>query len=121
MVLGHEVVGVVSSPAADGSGPAAGTRVAVHPAQVCGHCAYCLRDEQNLCTELRYLGSAARLPHTDGGFAERMVVPARRLVPIPDGLDLRTAALAEPASIALHGLNRLSKLGFRLEGANVLV
>ncbi|GAB3408031.1 MDR/zinc-dependent alcohol dehydrogenase-like family protein [Flindersiella endophytica] len=121
MVLGHEVVGVVDSPAADGSGPAAGTRVAVHPAQVCGRCAYCLHDEQNLCTELRYLGSAARVPHTDGGFAERMVVPASRLVTIPDGLDLRTAALAEPASIALHGLNRLGRLGFRLEGADVLV
>ncbi|SEG87905.1 L-idonate 5-dehydrogenase [Nonomuraea solani] len=121
MVLGHEVVGVVAEQAADGSGPPVGARVAVHPARVCGHCAYCLRGEQNLCADLRYLGSAARTPHTDGGFAERLVVPAHRLVPIPEGLDLRTAALAEPASIALHGLRRVRQIGRRVEGADVLV
>ena len=32
MVLGHEIVGVVVRAAADGTGPAAGTPVAVHPA-----------------------------------------------------------------------------------------
>jgi L-idonate 5-dehydrogenase len=121
MVLGHEVVGVVAEPAADGSGLPAGTRVAVHPAQVCGHCAFCLRGEQNLCQRLRYLGSAAQVPHTDGGFADRMVVAASRLVSVPEGLELATAALAEPLSIALHGQNRLPRLGFRIEGSEVLV
>src|SRR4051794_18867228 len=72
MVLGHEVVGVVAKPAADGSGPARGSRVAVHPAQVCGRCGYCRRGDQNLCEDLRYLGSAARVPHTDGGFADHL-------------------------------------------------
>jgi L-idonate 5-dehydrogenase len=120
MVLGHEVVGVVAEPAADG-GPPRGGRVAVHPAQVCGRCAYCERGDQNLCAELRYLGSAARVPHTDGGFAEHLVVPADRLVPIPGGLDLRTAALAEPASVALHGLRRAERLGHPVEGRDVLV
>ncbi|MDN3353659.1 alcohol dehydrogenase catalytic domain-containing protein [Actinomadura sp. DC4] len=121
MVLGHEIVGVVAAPAADGSGPALGDRVAVHPAQVCGRCGYCRRGEENLCTALRYLGSAARVPHTDGGFAEHLVVPASRLVPIPGGLGLRTAALAEPASVVLHGLGRVRRLGRRVEDADVLV
>ncbi|MGC4938725.1 L-idonate 5-dehydrogenase [Kribbella sp. DT2] len=121
MVLGHEIVGVVERAAGDGSGPAAGTRVAVHPAQVCGACELCGRGDQHLCPELRYFGSAARDPHTDGGFAEHLVVPAGRLVPIPDGLDLRTAALAEPASVVLHGLRRLERLGQSVEGRDVLV
>ncbi|SDL38732.1 alcohol dehydrogenase catalytic domain-containing protein [Nonomuraea jiangxiensis] len=121
MVLGHEVVGVVAEPAADGSGPPAGGRVAVHPARVCGRCDHCLRQEQNLCEDMRYLGSAARMPHTDGGFAERLVMPAGRLVPIPDGLDLRTAALAEPASVALHGLRRVERTARAIEGGDVLV
>nr|WP_238357363.1 L-idonate 5-dehydrogenase [Kribbella italica] len=121
MVLGHEIAGVVEQSAADGSGPAAGSRVVVHPAQVCLDCDLCARGDQHLCENLRYLGSAARDPHTDGGFIERMVVPALRLVPIPDALDLRTAALAEPASVVLHGLRRLERLGQRIEGRDVLV
>lgn len=121
MVLGHEVVGIVAEPAADGTGPARGSRVAVHPAQVCGACTYCRRGDEHLCADLRYLGSAARTPHTDGGFAELLVLPARRLVPIPDALDMRTAALAEPASVALHGLRRVRALGRAVEGADVLV
>jgi len=121
MVLGHEVVGVVDRPAADGSGPEPGSRVAVHPAQVCGRCEYCRRGDQNLCADLRYLGSAARVPHTDGGFADRIVVPASRLVPIPDALDTKTAALAEPASVALHALRRADRLGHSVEGGDVVV
>jgi L-idonate 5-dehydrogenase len=121
MVLGHEVVGVVAEPAADGSGPPRGSRVAVHPARVCGHCGYCRRGKENLCEDLRYFGSAARVPHTDGGFAEHLVVPGNRLVPIPDGLDTRTAALAEPASVVLHGLGRVRRLGHDLDGGDVLV
>nr|WP_273482739.1 L-idonate 5-dehydrogenase [Kribbella italica] len=121
MVLGHEIVGVVEHAADDGSGPAAGTRVAVHPAQVCGECEPCRRGDQHLCPELRYFGSAARDPHTDGGFVERLVVPAARLIPIPATLDFRTAALAEPASVVLHGLRRLERLGHGVEGRDVLV
>lgn len=121
MVLGHEVVGIVAEPAANGSGPAPGSRVAVHPAQVCGACGFCRRGSEHLCADLRYLGSAARMPHTDGGFAERLVMPARRLVPLPDALDLRTAALAEPASVALHGLDRVRELNRSVEGSDVLV
>jgi L-idonate 5-dehydrogenase len=121
MVLGHEIVGVVDRGADDGSGPTAGTRVAVHPAQVCGDCELCRRGDQHLCSQLRYFGSAARDPHTDGGFVERLVVPAARLVPIPETLDFRTAALAEPASVVLHGLRRLERLGQGVEGRDVLV
>src|SRR5215211_5218724 len=36
MVLGHEVVGTVAQAAGDGSGPAPGTLVAVHPATPVG-------------------------------------------------------------------------------------
>jgi L-idonate 5-dehydrogenase len=121
MVLGHEVVGVVAEPAGDGSGPPRGSRVAVHPAQVCGSCGFCLRGDEHLCADLRYLGSAARTPHTDGGFADRLTVPVGRLVPIPDGLDLKTAALAEPASVALHGLHRVHDLNRGIRGSDILV
>ena len=121
MVLGHEIVGTVALAAADGSGPPAGTPVAVHPAQTCGECARCRERRDNLCPHLRYLGSAARRPHTHGGFAERLLVPGHRLVAVPPGLDLRTAALAEPASVAAHALARADALAGGVAGRQVLV
>lgn len=53
-----------------------------------------------------YLGSAARFPHVQGGFARHLVVRADQLVPLPDGLDMRRAAVAEPLAVALHALGR---------------
>jgi threonine dehydrogenase-like Zn-dependent dehydrogenase len=121
MILGHEVVGRVAVPAADGSGPAAGQAVAIHPARSCGHCPWCRGGQPNLCPETRYLGSAAQFPHTDGGFADQIAVPSARLIPLPDPLDLRRASLAEPAGIAWHALDRAEAVGSALAGAHVLV
>ncbi len=121
MILGHEVVGRVAVPAADGSGPVAGQAVAVHPARSCGHCPWCRGGQPNLCPETRYLGSAAQFPHTDGGFADQIAVPAARLIPLPDPLDLRRASLAEPAGIAWHALDRAEAVGTPIAGAHVLV
>ncbi|WP_307832191.1 L-idonate 5-dehydrogenase [Prauserella cavernicola] len=113
MVLGHEVSGHVARAAADGSGPAEGTPVTVHPATPCGTCRFCAEGRQNLCPHTSYLGSAARFPHTDGAFAERHVVDASRLVALPEGLDVRTAALAEPASVAWHAVSRAGEVAGR--------
>ncbi|HWG14602.1 MAG TPA: alcohol dehydrogenase catalytic domain-containing protein [Streptosporangiaceae bacterium] len=121
MILGHEVVGRVAVPAADGSGPPARQAVAVHPARSCGHCPWCTEGRSNLCPGTRYLGSAAHVPHTDGGFADRIAVPASRLIPLPDTLDLRRASLAEPAGIAWHALDRAEAVGAPIGGADVLV
>jgi L-idonate 5-dehydrogenase len=121
MILGHEVVGRVTEAAADGSGPAAGQAVAIHPARSCGHCEWCLSGRANLCPDTRYLGSAAQFPHTDGGFADQIAVPASRLIPLPDSLDLRRASLAEPAGIAWHALDRAEAVGAPIAGAQVLV
>lgn len=104
MVLGHEVVGRVAVAAADGSGPTAGTPVAIFPATPCGHCAQCRAGHGNVCPATTYLGSAARFPHTDGAFAERYTVGTDRLLPLSPSLDLAAAALIEPASVAWHAV-----------------
>lgn len=107
LVLGHEVVGTVAVAAADGSGPAVGTRVAVHPATPIDDGSVPFpADRPNLSPAGTYLGSAARFPHTDGAFASRTALPTRMLRPLPDALPLRTAALAEPASVAWHGVGQ---------------
>ena len=43
---------------------------------------------------------------TVGGYAERMLLSAPLLLPIPNGLDLRHAALTEPMSVGLHAVNK---------------
>lgn len=122
MVLGHEVVGTIAQAAVDGSGPIGSTAVVVHPAQTCGVCRWCRAGQEHLCPKCRYLGSAAQWPHTDGGFATWMTVPTDRLVPVPAGLDLRRAALAEPTAIAWHAVTRAEQAdGPPLRGAHVLV
>ena len=110
MVLGHEIVGTVIRAAADGSGPAEGAQVAVHPAtpgpgEGPDYARY-PEDRPNLSPGCTYLGSAARFPHTDGAFSRYVNLPSRMLRVLPPGLDLRTAALIEPASVAWHAVAR---------------
>lgn len=43
---------------------------------------------------------------TIGGYAERMLLSAPLLMPIPNGLDLKHAALTEPLAVGLHAVNK---------------
>nr|WP_229723201.1 zinc-binding dehydrogenase [Rothia aerolata] len=118
MILGHEVVGTVVVAAADGSGPAEGALVAVHPATP--HEVEGIRypaSSPNLAPGSTYLGSAAQDPHTEGAFSQHAVFEARMLRELPAGLSLRAAALAEPAAVAFHAVERAGDLA----GKEVLV
>ncbi|MFF7736995.1 MULTISPECIES: alcohol dehydrogenase catalytic domain-containing protein [unclassified Streptomyces] len=117
MVLGHEIVGTVVEYGPGATGPGPGSAVAVHPATPCGVCPECAAGRRNICRDTRYLGSAARFPHVQGGFAARVVVPAEQVRALPDGLELRRAALAEPLSVALHAVRRAGGVA----GRHVLV
>ena len=44
--------------------------------------------------------------NTIGGYSERMLLSAPLLIPIPNGLDPRHAALTEPMSVGLHAVNK---------------
>ena len=118
LVLGHEIVGEVlaAGPGAE-SALVPGTPVAVHPATPCGQCPQCARGRRNICGASRYLGSAAHFPHVQGGFADVLTVPAAQVVALSQGLDMRRAALAEPAAVAWHAVGRAG--GVR--GKSVLV
>jgi L-idonate 5-dehydrogenase len=113
MRLGHEASGTVLVPAADGTGPDAGTPVTIHPATPRGGGAKYPADRPNLSPGCTYLGSAAQVPHNDGTFVSHLAVPTRMLRTLPAGLDLRTAALAEPASVAWHAVGRAGEVSGR--------
>jgi len=100
IALGHEYVGVVVDVGAGVRDLAPGDRVAVDPNISCGACVACRRGDGHLCERLQALGVTR-----DGGFAERCLIPATQAYRLPDGLGFEAAALAEPLSCCLHGLD----------------
>jgi threonine dehydrogenase-like Zn-dependent dehydrogenase len=94
LILGHEIVGTI----VDGS--QAGQRVVINPLITCGQCQYCDTGFSNLCPERELIGM--RLA---GAYAEKLVIPVRNLIAIPQTMDPVKAALSEPVATALHALN----------------
>jgi NADPH:quinone reductase-like Zn-dependent oxidoreductase len=86
-VNGCEVSGTVETVGAGVRGLAPGQRVVVFPGFSCGTCEYCLRGERTVCVRYGYLGA-----HKDGGYAERVKVPAANAVPLPDRISFEAAA-----------------------------
>ena len=101
-VLGHEFAGVVEKAGPDTETVSPGTPVAVEPIVPCGDCDSCHRGVYNLCPHIRFTGS----PHTDGALQDAVVVPARGIHPLPDGMPFSLGALVEPTSIAVHAVRR---------------
>lgn len=100
-IPGHELAGLVVE-AGPGTRTAVGTTVACGATLACGSCAFCRRRQSNLCLKYGAVGLSA-----DGGLAQYCAVPeAICLDTAPYGLRPDTAALAQPASIAVHAVKR---------------
>jgi len=83
VVPGHQAVGRVGARGRWVRRFRVGDRVGVawlHEA--CGECADCARRRENLCRRARLTGY-----HVNGGFAQRVVVPAAFAYPLPPSLD----------------------------------
>lgn len=98
---GHEVVGVVEALGPDVTGVAPGARVTVVPYLPCWGCKQCDAGRPNLCEKLGFFGCGTE----QGGMADRFTVDARRLHPVPEGLDDVAAALIEPLATPVHALD----------------
>ena len=98
LVIGHEFVGTLR----DGTrGLAAGAPVAVEPLLNCGRCTPCRTGRSHVCEKLGLIGIDVA-----GGVAEQVSVPVDRIIPLPEGLDLRRAAFVEPLAVAVHAVRR---------------
>nr|WSZ94397.1 L-idonate 5-dehydrogenase [Streptomyces sp. NBC_00857] len=119
LVLGHEVAGRIAGIGAGVSGLADGLPVTVHPAELVGdgRLPDRIAGRTNLYPRIRYFGSAAFDPHTDGGFSEYRVVRAAQIRPLPEGVTTEHGALAEPLAVAMHAVHRAGDL----RGRTVLV
>ena len=110
MVLGHEVAGVIAEVGGEVLHVAVGARVSVNPSRHCGHCRYCEEGLHNHCQDMRFLGSAMRFPHIQGGFRESLVVDESQAIPIADTLTMGEASMAEPLAVGLHAVHRAGSL-----------
>lgn len=93
VTLGHEIAGLTDD----------GTPVAIEPLDPCGACEPCGAGDYNLCT--RSAGMIFGIGR-DGGMADELRVPARAIVPLPNGIALRDASLVEPLAVVVYALRR---------------
>jgi threonine dehydrogenase-like Zn-dependent dehydrogenase len=94
VVLGHEISAVVDL---DPEGRwAVGTRVTPFPSRGCGKCMWCREGRPRYCVNPPY--------ERWGGYAEYTIYPSQNLIAIPDELDDRAAAAAEPFGVALRAV-----------------
>jgi (R,R)-butanediol dehydrogenase/meso-butanediol dehydrogenase/diacetyl reductase len=102
VVLGHEFAGTVVAAGADVTSFAVGDLAVSGASIACLRCAPCRAGNTNMCLENRTAGI-----HRDGGLAEYCAIPAWSCEPAgAHGISGDDAALAQPMSIAHHGVHR---------------
>ncbi|AZO93771.1 zinc-binding alcohol dehydrogenase family protein [Halocella sp. SP3-1] len=111
-IIGHEIAGEVLSIPENTRGIKKGDKVIVDPYLYCGHCYPCSIKRTNCCEKLEVLGV-----HVDGGMVEYFTHPAEMLYKVPDDMEWGLIPLAEPLTIAIHGLHR----GRLKEGEHVAI
>jgi 2-desacetyl-2-hydroxyethyl bacteriochlorophyllide A dehydrogenase len=101
-VEGHEWSGVIVAVGADVSEWAIGDAVVGGPSPRCRHCRRCLEGKPSQCQNRK--GSV--MDASEGAFARYVRANAAAVRPVPPGVTMREAALAEPLAVALHGITR---------------
>ncbi|KAJ7578195.1 NADP+-dependent D-mannitol dehydrogenase [Mycena floridula] len=101
---GHEVVGVIAGIGKLVTGFSEGERCVVDPIVSCKRCFFCRRSQGHLCENLRVVGLD---PSLSGGFSEYIAVPITQVHKIFNLTD-EEAALVEPLSCAVHGVDLLN-------------
>jgi len=130
VVPGHQVVGRVGARGRGVKRFREGDRVGVAWLHAtCGECADCARNDENLCRRARFTGY-----HVNGGFAERVKVPAAFAYALPDGLDdvhvapllcagiigyraLKQADVTEDETVGLYGFGSSAHIALQVARA----
>lgn len=100
LVPGHEFSGVVAEVGAGVKTVKVGDRVTGDPNDMCGECYFCKNGMQHFCKNNIGIGTTV-----DGGFAEYVIMREKQVYKVSDDLSFIEAAMAEPISCCLHGID----------------
>ncbi len=115
VVVGAEASGEVVAVGEGVGGLTPGDRVVMYGAMTCGHCRACREGRDNLCENVAGIMGF----HLDGFSREYVTMPARLVLPVPDGVSFEEAACAP---IAFGTVQHMLFDNARLEpGESVLV
>jgi len=117
LIPGHEASAVVAGVGAGVTRVRVGDKVAVSPSHACGRCEGCREGREQLCSNMKFLGSASLFPHVQGMFQEYFVMGERQCYPVGGDISLGELAFAEPLAVGLHAVHR----GGDLVGKSVLI
>jgi len=101
MVLGHEFTGHVAGMGRAVVGLAEGQPVVVDMNIGCTRCYWCRGNEVLKCPDAQQIGITM-----DGAFAEYIAVPARLVIPAPEGMSAGVLALTEPLACVVRAVRK---------------
>jgi L-idonate 5-dehydrogenase len=110
LTLGHEVAGTVVAIGSKVTGLNLRDPVAVNPSRSCGECGPCRTGQRNHCIKGHFFGSASRIPHMQGGFAERFRAKSEQCIRLSGRVPFPVIACAEPLAVCLHAANQAGTL-----------
>ena len=100
LIMGHEFSGVIEKTGSKVKKMKVGDLVTVDPNNMCGECYYCKNAMEQFCENVIGIGTTC-----DGGFAQYIVVPEKQVFRFKEGMDALTAAMTEPVSCCVHGID----------------
>lgn len=104
-VMGHETSGRVLALGEGVAAPAVGTAVTFNPVVVPAEDAAVWRGREQQHPGKWIIGVR---PDVVAAFGQQVVVPARNLVALPEGMPVAHGALVEPLAVATHAVGRLN-------------
>ncbi len=105
-VPGHECSGEITSVGSNVNHLVVGDLVTIEPGIPCRTCRHCRIGRYNLCSEVVFLSA----PPMNGTFCDFICIRSDMVHRLPKGLSFEEGAMAEPAAVAVHAVNR-AKLG----------
>lgn len=105
-VLGHEFSGVIEEVGEGITTVNIGDQVSGVPLVPCMECEDCQKGNYSLCKHYSFIGS-----REFGSFAQYVVVPEKNAVKFGKEVTFEQGAFFEPATVALHGLQRVDYKG----------